>query len=225
MSCPPCGNYGSLYRPNPCAQPTAARCNPCNLPLVYLGPGLGGTGFPVAPVTPPVPPTPANGIFLNSASPAGYSLDIASGGGAIPEGFVTLPVAGTATIVPLFPSAPTAGLTVEGVAPGTQGSLVRVAAAGQYDYDFNVCFAPVAGVPTSADFRVAYIYAISATGINRQLRVVSVPAVGSATPTCMEVSGSSYLEAGDRVYFAVRQTNVGGTIVPITVTRMSVRAA
>jgi len=219
MSINPCCPRRSTYE---CR--SSYDCNPCNLPLVYLGPGYGGVGFPIGPVT---PPTPAPGTaFINSASPAGFSLDIPSGGGAIPEGVITLPVAGTASILPLFVSSPSAGLTAEGVVPGsTQPSLVRATTAGQYTFDAEVCYAPVVGVPTSADFRVLYAYVISAAGVNRQVRVRSQPAVGGATPTCMGLAGSVYLNVGDRLYFAARQTSVSGETVPITVFRASVQAA
>ena len=202
---------------------------PCGVNFLYLPPGYGnytigydGCGYvPVPPVNPPTP-VPSTSAYLTSASASGFSISIPSGGGAIPTGSVTLPVANTATILPLNVTSMSAGLSPVAVIPGTQAAGVQADDAGFYRFDANACFGPVDTTPSADDFRVLYAYVYSAAGVLRQSRAVSMPAVGSSTPTCVPLAGGEYLNAGDRLFFAVRQTSVNGQSIPLTVFRASV---
>lgn len=200
-----------------CCYPT----EPCVRP-VYIPQGTP------CPCPEPAPLPTAVRPYYSSGSIAALSVPIPSGGAAIPEGAVTLPVADTAVILPLSTTA-SSGLTAVPLpgAASTDNFMIRIPRSGFYRYDANACFAAITNVIgplTSDDFRVLYAYVYTAAGVNRQLRVASQPAVGGATPTCMDVSGADYFTAGDRIYFAARQTSVDAGTVPITVFRASVSA-
>lgn len=165
------------------------------------------TPTPICPV--PTPVCPIVTYITNIAS----STAILSGGTSIPAGTViptgsTAVPAGTVTVVNGYTGAPIKN--EGGIIPNN--GFFTVPVAGRYIISSNQCFNSVATV-ASTDVREVYIYKVEAsTGLVTMIADDSrTPIAGSAT--CVNVSSVVDLAANDRIFIAVRQTNVAATTI------------